>query len=105
MYAYAYVVRVDRVGRPFLRACGVAGMSESNGGTMAREHAYSDAEAERIIEARVRRRLATDRAYLFAEDAEAQAEREAQITEQEERAFYAGHAAGNSVYDEERDDA
>lgn len=40
----------------------------------------TEAELERLIDARVQRRLATDRAYRFAENAEAQAAREAAIT-------------------------
>lgn len=50
-----------------------------------------EAEAERIIDARVMRRLASDSAYRNAENAEEQADREAEITRQEEDAFYGGH--------------
>lgn len=45
----------------------------------------NESEREKIIDARVMRRLATDRAYLHAEDAETQAEREAEITREEEK--------------------
>lgn len=47
----------------------------------------TDSEIERIIDARVQRRLATDAAYLNAENAEEQAAREAVIVAQEERAI------------------
>lgn len=40
---------------------------------------------ERALDRRVQARLATDRAYLYAENAEEQAERERQIEEEEER--------------------
>lgn len=49
----------------------------------------SDVDAERIIDRRVMARLATDREYLNAPDAESQAIREDEITEQEEERFYA----------------
>lgn len=51
----------------------------------------SDAEREvarkKIIDARVQRRLATDRAYLNAENAEEQKQREEEIEAEVERAF------------------
>ena len=43
-----------------------------------------DTDRERIIDRRVMSRLATDAAYRNAENAEEQAEREAEITRQEE---------------------
>jgi hypothetical protein len=45
----------------------------------------NDADAERILDRRIMRRLDTDRAYRHAENAEDQARREQQITEDEER--------------------
>lgn len=52
----------------------------------------TDAEVEAIIDARVWRRLAHDAAYRNAENADEQAEREEQITREEEASFtYAGH--------------
>lgn len=42
-------------------------------------------ETERVIDALVQRRLATDPAYRNAENAEAQAEREAEIVREVER--------------------
>lgn len=49
----------------------------------------SDQEAERIIDNRVMARLKTDMAYLRASNAEEQAEREAEITQEEEANYYA----------------
>ena len=43
----------------------------------------TEAQAERIIDSRVMRRLNTDRAYLNAENAEDQANREQTITDEE----------------------
>ena len=48
-----------------------------------------DVFAEAIIDARVMARLATDRHYRTAENAEDQAIREAEITQQEEDTYYA----------------
>jgi hypothetical protein len=53
-----------------------------NGGTMTR----NESEIEATIDRRVQARLATDRDYLFAEDAEVQALAERKIELQEERA-------------------
>lgn len=39
----------------------------------------NEEQIERVIDARVQRRLATDKAYLNAENADEQAEREAEI--------------------------
>jgi hypothetical protein len=44
----------------------------------------NESERERILDARIMRRLATDNAYRYAENAEEQAEREEQITREEE---------------------
>lgn len=43
----------------------------------------TDTDRERIIDQRVQRRLATDRAYRYAEDAEQQAQREDEIEREE----------------------
>lgn len=48
-----------------------------------------DAKVEQIIDRRVWARLATDKAYKNAENAEEQAIREDEITEQVEREVYA----------------
>ena len=53
----------------------------------------TDADAERIIDRRVQRRLATDAAYRNAANADEQAEREDEITRQEEDRFYSGSPA------------
>lgn len=45
----------------------------------------NDADYERIVDARVQRALATDPAYLHAENAEQQARREEEITAEVER--------------------
>lgn len=47
--------------------------------------ALSDSDREQILDRMVQRRLATDRAYLNAENAEQQAEREAEIEVEAER--------------------
>ncbi len=47
----------------------------------------NDADRERIIDRAVQRRLATDAAYRNAANAEEQAEREDEITRQEEQAL------------------
>lgn len=44
----------------------------------------TESEREAIIDRRVQRRLATDRAYLNAENAEEQAAREQEITDEED---------------------
>lgn len=44
----------------------------------------TEAERERILDRRIQRRLATDKAYIWAEDAEAQALREAEIEREED---------------------
>lgn len=44
----------------------------------------TDAERERILDARIQRRLATDRAYRNAANAEEQAQREEEIEREEE---------------------
>lgn len=51
----------------------------------------TEAEMERIADRMVWRRLATDRAYLHAEDAEAQAQREDEIGKQVWRELVAKH--------------
>lgn len=56
--------------------------------------ATREAEVERAIDARVQRRLATDRAYLNAENAEEQSEREEQITRQVERELGVNYEEG-----------
>jgi hypothetical protein len=43
----------------------------------------TESEIERLVDRAVMRRLATDSAYLHAENAEEQAEREQEITDQE----------------------
>jgi hypothetical protein len=50
----------------------------------------TDTDAERVIDARVQRALATDKAYRNAENAEEQQNREDEITAQVEAAYYAG---------------
>ena len=47
-----------------------------------------DAEAERIIDRAVQRRLASDAPYRYAENDEEQAQREDEITAQEEANYY-----------------
>lgn len=47
----------------------------------------NDSDFERLLDSRVQARLRTDRDYLFAEDAEAQAWAEAKIELQEEYAL------------------
>jgi hypothetical protein len=44
----------------------------------------NDGEREKILDRRIMARLATDPAYKHAENAEQQAEREAEITREEE---------------------
>lgn len=44
---------------------------------------HSEAQREALLDARIMRRLATDKAYRNAENAEDQAEREAQIEREE----------------------
>lgn len=55
--------------------------------TRAGERMTTDTDRERIIDARVWRILATDRAYLHAESAEAQAAREDAVTRMVEDAY------------------
>jgi hypothetical protein len=50
-----------------------------------KRYAMPEAEIVRTIDAIVVRRLATDREFRYAETADAQAEREREITEQVER--------------------
>lgn len=52
-----------------------------------------EAAAERVIDARVQRRLAKDRAYLHAEDAEEQARQEDRIENEETLAYLVELAA------------
>jgi alkanesulfonate monooxygenase SsuD/methylene tetrahydromethanopterin reductase-like flavin-dependent oxidoreductase (luciferase family) len=47
----------------------------------------TDTDRERVIDARVQRRLATDHAYRNAENADDQARREDEITAEEEQRF------------------
>lgn len=51
----------------------------------------TEAEFERLVDAAVMRRLDTDRAYNNAENAEAQAAREQEITDEEVRRIEARH--------------
>lgn len=44
----------------------------------------TDADRERILDKRIQHRLARDKGYLWAENAEEQAEREAEIEREEE---------------------
>lgn len=44
----------------------------------------NESDRERLLDARIMRRLSTDRAYKFAANAEEQAEREEEITSEEE---------------------
>jgi hypothetical protein len=50
----------------------------TNGGTM------TEAQREALIDRRVQRRLATDNAYRYAENAEEQAQREDEIAAEED---------------------
>lgn len=43
----------------------------------------NESQIEKIVDARVMRRLATDRAYRYAENADEQAEREQEIADEE----------------------
>jgi hypothetical protein len=57
----------------------------------------NDVDYERVVDTRVQRRLAVDAAYRNAEDAEAQAEREAEITAGVERDLEAEREAMRAV--------
>lgn len=57
--------------------------TDSDGFTTIRDGARDEVEVERLIDARVQRRLATDSAYRNAENAEEQSAREDEITRQE----------------------
>lgn len=52
------------------------------------EPPITESQAESIIDMAVQRRLATDPAYRYAEDAETQSQREAEITTEEEARVY-----------------
>jgi hypothetical protein len=61
-------------------------------------HQITEARAEQIIDWRVMRALSTDGAYLHAEDAESQAEREQEITDRIEREVYAEYTVFDQTY-------